>query len=78
MRDPRATFWHAALPNVVGAEVKADRELLRIYLDCKGKNQIGFLKEINILVCKKWPSTFDLTLKVALLEKRLDSPGVEY
>ena len=38
--------------------------MTQYYLGCKG--------EIDILVCKKWPSIYDLSLTVALLGKRLD------
>ena len=50
------------LSDVARPVVKADRELYCIYLGCKG--------EIDILVCKKWPSIYDLDLKVAQLEER--------
>ena len=32
--------------------------------------------EIDILICKKWPSAYDLHLKLALLEKWLENPDI--
>ena len=56
------------LSDAARTKVKADRELLLFRL--QGKNtDILFLKEIDIFVCKKLPSIYDLTLKAAVLEK---------
>ena len=41
------------------------------------KYELTFLKEIDNLICKMWPSIYDVTLKVAFLERRLDKPALE-
>ena len=58
------------LPDVARAEVNVDRIPYVIYLGCK--------REIDTLIFEKWLSIYDLNLKVALLEKRLDTPVLEH
>ena len=41
------------------------------------KYELTFLKEIDNLIFKMWPSIYDVTLKVAFLERRLDKPALE-
>ena len=64
--------WAVMIPDVARTDFKFDRELLCIYLDCRGL----FLRKLIYWYVKSGPCIYGLTLTKALLEKTLENPGV--